>query len=209
MASKREAQGQWYVTVVAEIPVYTASAASKRLKIAVLPFRLANGQKSTESFEASVRSQVIDALSQSGKVAVLDRDYTEEDQGELSQLQDESFSKDEASKLGNKLGADYILVGTVTKAAATRDSVYMEAVGQRVFGATHANAQITFRMIEAATGVVQLSATLSGSKYSGSTLDGVAKAEASDLTGKILDSLYPLRIRSVSDGGVLSRQRRR
>lgn len=200
VASKRQAQGQWHVTVVAEIPVYTASAASKRLKIAVLPFRLANGQRATESFEANVRSQVIDALSQSGKVAVLDRDYAEEDQGELSQLGDESFSKDEASKMGNKLGADYILVGTVTKAAASRDSVYMEAVGQRVYGATHASAQMTFRMIEAATGVVQLSATLSGSKYSGSTLDGVAKAEAADLTGKILDSLYPLRIESVTDG---------
>jgi TolB-like protein len=200
VASKREAQGQWYVTVVADIPVYTASVASKRLKIAVLPFRLANGQRSTETFEASVRSQVIDALSQSGKVAVLDRDYGEEDQGELAQLQDESFSKDEASKLGNKLGADYILVGTVTKAAASRDSVYMEAVGQRVYGATHASAQMTFRMIEAATGVVQLSATLSGSKYSGGSLDTVAKEEAADLTGKILDSLYPLRIEYVTDG---------
>ena len=67
-------------------------------------------------------------LTQSGKVVVLDRDYTEEDQGELSQLQGDDFSKDQASKLGNKLGADYIIVGTVEKAKVTTD-LYVHAVG--------------------------------------------------------------------------------
>ena len=115
-------------------------------------------------------------------------------------MQDENFSKDEASKLGNKLGADYIIVGTVTKAAATRESMYMQAIGQRVYGATHADAQLTFRLIEAATGVVQLSGTLSGSGHAESSLDAVAKGEAADLSNRVLDSLYPLRVESVSDG---------
>lgn len=200
VASQRQDHGQWYVAIVAEIPVYEASAASKRLKIAVLPFRLSSDDKTANEFEQSVRSQVIDALSQSGKVAVLDRDYTQEDQNELAQLQTEDFSKDEASKLGNKLGADYIIVGTVFKAAATQDSMYMAAVGQRVYGATHADAQLTFRLIEAATGVIQLSGTLNGSQYAASTLDIVAKAEATDLTNRILASLYPLRVESIADG---------
>jgi hypothetical protein len=78
--------------------------------------------------------------------------------------------------------------------------MYMGAIGQRVYGATHADAQLTFRLIEAATGVVQLSGTLSGSEHTASTLDSVAKGEATDLANRVLDSLYPLRIESVSDG---------
>ena len=39
----------------------------------------------------------------SGKVAVLDRDYAQEDQGELSQLQGEDFSKDDISRLRQNL----------------------------------------------------------------------------------------------------------
>ena len=200
VAGQRQDHGQWFVTIIAEIPVYEGSAASKRMKIAVLPFRTDSEDKKSSDFEQSVHAQVIDALTQSGKVAVLDRDYAQENQGELSQLQSEDFSKDEAAKLGNKLGADYIIVGTVSKAAATQESVYMEAVGKRIFGATHADAQLSFRMIEAATGVVQLSGTLSGTKYAASSLDTVAKAEAADLTHRILDSLFPLRIESFSDG---------
>lgn len=200
VASNHQDHDRWTVGIVAEIPVYVSSAASKRLKIAVLPFRLQSDSTSGGHFEQTVRSSVIDALTQSGKVAVLDRDYTQENQNELSQLQDENFSKDEASKLGNKLGADYIIVGTVTKAAATRESMYMQAIGQRVYGATHADAQLTFRLIEAATGVVQLSGTLSGSGHAESSLDAVAKGEAADLSNRVLDSLYPLRVESVSDG---------
>ena len=76
----------------------------------------------------------------------------------------------------------------------------MAAVGKRVYGATHADAQLTFRLIEAATGVIQLSGTLNGSQYAASTLDVVAKAEATDLANRILDSLYPLRVESIADG---------
>jgi hypothetical protein len=41
---------------------------------------------------------------------------------------------------------------------------------------------------------------LNGSQYAASTLDVVAKAEATDLTNRILASLYPLRIESIADG---------
>ena len=200
VVAKSQTDGLWHVTIVAEIPVYQASAASKRLKIAVLPFHLPSEGKAVDDFEEGLRSQVVDALSQSGKVAVLDRDYSQENQDEIAQLQSEDFNKDEAGKLGNRLGADYIIVGTVTQANATRDSVYMQAIGQRIYGATHARAQLHFRLIEAATGVVQLSGTLDSAKYASGSLDAVAKAEAADLTNRVLDSLYPLRIESIADG---------
>jgi hypothetical protein len=198
VASKSVSDGVWHVAIVAEIPVYQASAASKRLKIAVLPFHLSS--QAGGQFEEGLRSQVIDALTQSGKVAILDRDYTQENQDEISQLQSEAFSKDEAAKLGNRLGADYILVGTVAKANQSRDSAYIASIGQTIYGASHASAGLNFRLIEAATGVVQLSGTLDSSKYPSSSLDNVAKAESADLSNRVLDSLFPLRVESVADG---------
>jgi hypothetical protein len=35
---------------------------------------------------------------------------------EIDQLRGEDFNKDEAARLGNRLGADYIIVGSITKA---------------------------------------------------------------------------------------------
>ena len=122
VAAKSQVDGVWHVTVVAEIPAYQASAASKRVRIAVLPFRSASPELAGGHVEEGVRSRVVDALSQSGKVAVLDRDYTQENQNEISQLQSEDFSKDDAARLGNRLGADYIIIGTVWNAGESRSS---------------------------------------------------------------------------------------
>lgn len=199
VVEQRHNKSGWRVAIVAEIPVYQASTASKRLRIAVLPFRLARDGKSDDAFERTVRSQLIDALSLSGKVAVLDRDYTQENQDEIVQLFDASFSKTDAARLGNRLGADYIVVGTVAKTSVKTDSVYMSALGRRVYGATHAEGRIAYRVIEAATGVVQLSGTIGGAS-GGSNLEAVAKREADAVSARILDTLYPLRVISVSNG---------
>ena len=67
--------------------------------------------------------------------------------------------------------------------------MYVQAIGQRIYGASHASAKLTYRLIEAATGVVKTSGTLDSAKYAASSLDAVATAEAADLSDKILELL--------------------
>jgi hypothetical protein len=189
--------GYWHVTIVADVPVYQASAASKRLKIAVLPFHSAG----KGGFENSVRSHLIDILTGSGKVAVLDRDYSQESDAELSQLSGDSVAKEEVAKLGHRLGADYIIVGSIGKTSVHTDAVYMVALGQKFTGASHASGQISYRVIEVATGVVLMSGSV-GAAQSGGNLEALAASEAGAISHKVLDSLYPVKVVSVADGVV-------
>ena len=198
--SSSNVKDTWTVTVLADVAVYQASRASRGLKVAVLPFRISEPGNASTEFESQLRSEIVNYLTQSGKVVVLDRDYTEEDQGELSQLQGDDFSKDQASKLGNKLGADYIIVGTVEKAKVTTESMYMPSVGKTIYGATHVDADVTYRVIEAATGVIQRSDTIRGKDFKSPSLSDLAEQESSALSAAILQSIFPLRIESVTDG---------
>lgn len=189
--------GLWQVKISAKIAKYSASAISKRLKIAVLPFRKANGA-ATSGYENSVRDRLINILSGAGKVAVLDRDYSQENIAEMAQLGSDAFNKNEAVKLGQRLGADYILVGTV-KAAVHTNSVYIQALGQRVSGDSQARAMISYRLIEAATGIVQMSGILNEAAAS-SHLEGLADKDARTISDHILNTLYPVQVVSISNG---------
>lgn len=191
--------GAWFVTIVAEVPVYTAAAIGKRLKLAVLPLRKANTKSATE-FELAFRTHVVDSLSQSGKIAMLDREFTAEADAEISQMSLDSFGKTEVAKIGNKLGADYIIVGAVRQAESIREAIYVEALGRRVFGAAKAKAQTTFRLVEVATGVVLTSATIGGEDLASKGLEMAAKEHAVQASSRILEALYPIRIEAVSDG---------
>lgn len=194
---QEQVDGVWQVRISAKIAKYNGSALSKRLKVAVLPFRKANGA-ATSGYENSVRDHLVSILSGAGKVAVLDRDYSQENAAEISQLHSEDFNKDEAVKLGQRLGADYILVGTVNAAVHT-DSVYMQALGQRVYGDSHAKAKISYRLIEAATGAVVMSGMLNEAA-AGNHLDALADTDARTISDRILNTLYPVQVVSISNG---------
>lgn len=190
--------GVWSVTILAEVPVYSASAVSKRIKLAVLPLRKPN-TSSASDFEEALRNHIIDVLAQSGKVAILDREFGAEAERELSQLELDAFGKSEVAKMGNKLGADYVIVGVVRQAESVRSSVYVQALGRRVYGEPRTKAQTTFRVVEVATGVVLTSATIDGVEIEGGGLQAVAKEHATRASRKILEALYPIRIEAVSD----------
>ncbi|MBM4226769.1 MAG: hypothetical protein FJ164_03315 [Gammaproteobacteria bacterium] len=201
-ASQSKDKSSWTVAIVAEIPIYEASAAAKRMSVAVLPLRIESKGREGSGYEKVLRPLVIDALSQSNKLAVLDRDYQAENEGEIEQLNSDGFNKDQAARLGNRLGADYIIVGTITKAEVFTESKYIKAADKTIYGATHASAGLTFRLIEAATGIVQLSATLEGARYQSSALSDIAKTQAAELADRVLESLYPIRVEGFSNGQV-------
>lgn len=201
-ATQSQDKSSWTVAIVAEIPVYAASTASKRLSVAVLPFRIESKGAEGAEYERVVRPMLVDALSQSNKLAVLDRDYQSENQGEIEQLRGEDFNKDQAARLGNRLGADYIIVGSITKATVFTETKTIKSANRTIYGATHADASMTFRLIEAATGVVQLSATLDGTRYKASLLNDLAKGQAADLAERVLESLFPIRVEGYSNGEV-------
>jgi galactitol-specific phosphotransferase system IIB component len=118
---------------------------------------------------------------------------------ELNLIQESNFAVEEMARLGNKLGTDYIIVGTVDDVIDKRWTQTMKTTGKK-FTMYKFGAQISFRIIDVATGQVKFSDTYSQSRKSqGKGADYMAYArKAADAVGqKIINAIYPIVVASV------------
>jgi|TARA_B100002052_G_C15824095_1_gene572027 hypothetical protein len=100
------------VEIKAVIAKFALSKDAKRKRIAVLPLRQTIDSSSVDPIKASrmLNQSLTNYLVQTRKFTVLDRDFDEEVFSELDSLSDSANIEDQA-KIGQKLFADYILVG--------------------------------------------------------------------------------------------------
>ena len=100
------------VEIKAIIAKFALSKDAKRKRIAVLPLRQTIDSSSIDPIKASrmLNQSLTNYLVQTRKFTVLDRDFDEEVFSELDSLSDSANIEDQA-KIGQKLFADYILVG--------------------------------------------------------------------------------------------------
>jgi len=100
------------VEIKAIIAKFALSKDAKRKRIAVLPLRQTIDSSSIDPIKASrmLNQSLTNYLVQTRKFTVLDRDFDEEVFSELDSLSESANIEDQA-KIGQKLFADYILVG--------------------------------------------------------------------------------------------------
>ena len=104
--------GLYEVEIKAVIAKFTLSKDAKRKRIAILPFRQTIESSSIDPTRATrlLNQALTNYLVQTRKFTVLDRDFDTEVFSELVNL-DESSNIEDQAKIGQKLFADYILVG--------------------------------------------------------------------------------------------------
>lgn len=104
--------GLYEVEIKAIIAKFTLSKDAKRKRIAILPFRQTIESSSIDPTRATrlLNQSLTNYLVQTRKFTVLDRDFDSEVLSELANL-DESSNIEDQAKIGQKLFADYILVG--------------------------------------------------------------------------------------------------
>ena len=104
--------GLFEVEIKATIAKFTLSKSAKRKRIAILPLRQTIETSSVDPNRATrmLNQALTNYLVQTRKFTVLDRDFDEEVFSELENLE-ESANVDDHAKIGQKLFADYILVG--------------------------------------------------------------------------------------------------
>jgi TolB-like protein len=190
----------WHITVLAEIAKYKAASQDQRKKVAVLPLRLEKLDARYRGFEIVFRADLVNQLTQSNKVAVLDRDFGAEQGAELAFLQEGGVKKEEMAKLGNRLGADYVVVGVVSDASVKTETAYIQSVGRTVAGATTAAAKINYRIVETATGRIDLADNWETSGRANGTVEDIAASAAQDVARAILEALFPMRVERVANG---------
>ena len=111
--------GIYYIEILAKIAQFELSEIAKRKRIAIMPFRINQNNFSindnifsSADFKDLLNHELTTYFVQTKKFTVLDRKFNEEIIEELNNLNN-SDKIDDQVKIGQKLFADYILVGKV------------------------------------------------------------------------------------------------
>ena len=114
----KDSNGIYNVEINATIAKFALSKSAKRKRMAIVPFRINVNEISifgetyddADNFRKYLNQEFTNFLVQTRKFTVLDREFDQEIQGELANLTDSDKIEDQI-KIGQKLFADYIIVG--------------------------------------------------------------------------------------------------
>ena len=167
-------------TIESSISKFKPSAEMSKLKVVIGPIRFAQASVpmggrnvSTAELGATLRQRISDALVQTGRFAVLDREYSPEIEQELDMIASGQAPSAELAKLSQAASADLVWSGRVSNFAYNRHARQLRASGRELVSYSGGWA-MTQKMVNVATRQVTLSDSLSGVAPSteATTLDG-------------------------------------
>lgn len=221
---KKLDDGTYEVTLKVTVYDYESLDKNARVKLAVMPIRtLAEfyqfGDISNPSLDTSrlFSQKLTAALTQTNKFDILDREYMQEFANEKKVLLKDA-PIEELARLGQVLGVDYMLVGTINRAGIVRKQAYSQAV-DRTISEYDADFSFEYRLIVGPTRQVKLADVLTikldkteqlkplvtkwrpqDMDYK-EMMDNFIGMAANQLVEKLIDQLYPIRIASIDQSG--------
>tara|TARA_B100001248_G_scaffold255208_1_gene234636 strand:- start:84 stop:1358 length:1275 start_codon:yes stop_codon:yes gene_type:complete len=198
----KQKDGIFIAKLTVSVSKFKKSKQVNRLRIAIVPFRIADTIKETKNvkkFESTFSAQLENYLTQTRRFAVLDRKNMEEQSRELNFIAKRdktSVATEELAKIGNRLGVDYLIVGMINK-ASTNVTKKESKVSDKVKTIVNSYASINIRIIDVATTQIKFADTFEG--RAGSSIETVASNMVKREVGNIIvESIYPIRIISAS-----------
>ncbi|MFT3961686.1 CsgG/HfaB family protein [Propionivibrio sp.] len=225
---------QYVVDIEARIAKFQAPADDGKIRIVVAPLRAKQqtfdvGGRNVPAREVldGIRRQIVDALTQTGRFTVLDRQFTDEIQGELDMISAGDTANTHIAKLGQALSADLIWIGEINSFAYHRNVRQLQTSDRQLV--SYAGGwSLSQRLVNVATRQIQQASTLQGNAEAKgpTTLDrGVdanqtAAAMESDLVRKATEAIllrsFPISIVErtgkqvvLSQGGTVLREKSR
>jgi curli biogenesis system outer membrane secretion channel CsgG len=125
-----------------------------RRRIAVTAFNEPNGDG---RLSAMLRDRITAALAQSRRFAVVDRANDRAYEEEMAALADAPVT--ECVRLGQVIGADYVVVGAIRRAGVSRHAETIELTGERIESAASA-IEADFQVLEIATRQIKWASTV-------------------------------------------------
>ncbi len=208
----------WILKVDSSIAKYKMAKSAQRKRIAVLPLQarldccrsLATEINPSAVTEELTRS-ISDALVQSRKFTVLDRDFVQEKSSEKRLLSSGSMPADELAKLGQELFSDLILVGVITSVRIMETTRKM-ATNDLEITQLSGKVQLAYRIIDVPTSQIQFSNTailtfgpdelsrlqLTRDSSPAELVFGVLKLVGKEVGEKVLNSIYPVLVESIT-----------
>lgn len=186
------------------------NSAHKRRKMVIVPsytenvvFRVLDGAKGSRNVSYNLSQELTNSITQTRKFAILDRANKSAYGNEKAVIVSSDAHKDEILKLGQVLGADYLVVTTIKEFKILKETKKIS--GQKITK-LKAFATVNYQILTMATRQIKWSNTMTfGFKPRGSNNQqifySVMKKISSDLTNEIIENIYPIRIAKVSGNG--------
>lgn len=143
------------------------------------------GNPASGSETALLRDKIISALVQTRRFAVVDRSNDSAYKSEMNLLQSGDAPLTERVRVGQVIGADYVLIAKMRVTAGTRSEQLIQATGEVVVNTTPGSMNVDFQVIEIATRQVA---------WAGSTKSGGLEKAAEGIAGDITRAIYPMRL---------------
>lgn len=215
----------WKARVRVQIPEYETPGLSpdNRRKLAVIPFqspqqRFAQpqGQVSAEEISRNLAQKLVTELTQARRFTVVDREYVRQYQQEKQLLLSGDAPVEEEMRLGEVLGVDYLLLGTIADYRIAREPYTIEVSGETGYD-IQADFQVDYRILVMATRQIKWSDSvhvhLSEAELQNLQRpsvpfvhDALVTRAAQDIARSSLGNIYPIRIVQVDAQRVVLNQ---
>jgi len=188
------------VEIEATIARHVGSVQVNRKRLAVVPFRVLNSVKEKD-FSRLFSKSLNAYLTQSRKFSMIDRKYSHEQKKELKLIQGNNFKLEEVARVGNQLGADYLILGVVDNAHTKTSTVYMRTTNRRI-SKTKTQIDLSYRVVDVATGQIKYAGEYSKSFGSEVSFNDVAKVAANGVGRAIVTGIFPIHVVSINGESV-------
>jgi hypothetical protein len=215
---------QWEVRIGADVATYQQSPAAKLTRVVVaMPrvkdstFRVGDNAIPADSIASAIRSKVSEALTQTHRFTVLDRDANDEINQEIGLINSGNATNADTARLGQQLATDLIVIPTIDRFEYLRHERALR-MADRSLVTYSGGGEISFRVVNAVTGQIVMSQSFNYAFPStepttlGVSVDGNELASEMmssvdrSIVSAILQSTYPLSILQLQGRNVIVNQ---
>ncbi|MCR0980960.1 CsgG/HfaB family protein [Roseomonas populi] len=194
LSTERQPDGLYLARLQVEVERFqpTSPTGDTRRRLVVSEFR--DERRRETDFGRQLRERLVQHLTQSRRFAVLDRDANEAYDREMALLSTDSPLA-ERVRIGQVLGADYIVIGRM-RVGASRTEQNIAITGETIVR-TSARGVLDFQVLEAATRQVRWAASIAVSNSG--NLGAVLEEMATRIGREITQTIYPMRVIRADD----------
>lgn len=152
-------------------------------------------------------------LSKSARYRVLDREYLVNIMGEQDLIRSSDSSPAEQQKLGKRLGADYLIVGSLEDAGSTSSTRTVELTGQKITN-RECYFSVDYRILHVESSAIAHSGSIRirmgnddlaalGQRFGGTRIDEMLCELATEkLAAEAMDAIFPVRVARVAESDI-------
>ena len=195
---KSESGEMFEANLTVNVSKLQLSSELKRMRFAISPVKISSNiqnNSKAKNFSRAFSSNLESMLVKSNRFALLDRKNTKEIDDEINVIKGPNVRVEELAKIGNKVGADYILVTSLIdiKDRTIKQKLMGETVSSKELGV-----ELSLNIIDIATSQIIFSDNISLTQGGGS-LSQFAKTISDRMSRKITDTFFPAKLIDFQD----------